>query len=78
MARLFTGVDEAMLECLEELRRRYRLYVLSNTNPYVMDWACSEEFSARRKPLNAYFDKLYLSYQLGVLKPDERIFQNGG
>ncbi len=71
----FTGVDEAMLECLEELRRRYRLYVLSNTNPYVMDWACSEEFSARRKPLNAYFDKLYLSYQLGVLKPDERIFR---
>lgn len=71
----FTGVDSAMLECLEELRRRYRLFVLSNTNPYVMDWACSEHFSARRKPLTAYFDKLYLSYQIGVTKPDEHIFR---
>ena len=70
----FTGVDVAMLECLEELRRRYRLYVLSNTNPYVMSWACSEEFSAARKPLDCYFDKLYLSYRMGLLKPDERIF----
>lgn len=71
----FTGVDEAILECLEQLRRRYRLYVLSNTNPYVMGWACSERFSPQGKPLDAYFDKLYLSYRIGVTKPDERIFR---
>ncbi len=71
----FSGVDDVLLECLEELHRRYRLYVLSNTNPYVMDWACGEGFSSRRKPLAAYFDKLYLSYQIGVTKPDERIFR---
>lgn len=71
----FTGVDGAILECIEQLHRRYRLYVLSNTNPYVMGWARSEAFSAARKPLDAYFDKLYLSYEIGVTKPDERIFR---
>ena len=49
------------LACLEELRRDYRLYVLSNTNPFVMDWARSSEFSPAGKPLDAYFDKLFLS-----------------
>ena len=39
-----------------------------------MDWACSPEFSPKGKPLNEYFDKLYLSYQIGVTKPDRRIF----
>ena len=52
------------LACLEELRRDYRLYVLSNTNPFVMDWARSSEFSPAGKPLDAYFDKLFLSYEM--------------
>lgn len=71
----FTEVNGALLECLEQLRPNYRLYVLSNTNPYVMGWACSEDFSPRHKPLDAYFDKLYLSYRIGVTKPDKLIFQ---
>ncbi|WP_308772924.1 HAD family phosphatase [uncultured Bacteroides sp.] len=70
----FTGLDERLLDCLKELRKRYKLFVLSNTNPYVMDWACSPEFSSKGKPLTEYFDKLYLSYQIGVTKPDRRIF----
>ena len=38
-----TGVDIRKLEYLEMLRSEgYKLYVLSNTNPYVMGWACSE------------------------------------
>lgn len=71
----FLKINDVLLEHLEELRRCYHIYVLSNTNPYVMGWACSDDFSPRRKPLNAYFDKLYLSYQIGVTKPDERIFR---
>lgn len=70
----FTGLDERLLDCLKELRKRYRLFVLSNTNPYVMDWACSPEFSSKGEPLTEFFDKLYLSYQIGVTKPDRRIF----
>ena len=70
----FTGLDERLLDCLKELRKRYKLFVLSNTNPYVMDWACSPAFSSKGKPLSDYFDKLYLSYQIGVTKPDRQIF----
>ena len=65
---------ERLLDCLKELRKRYKLFVLSNTNPYVMDWACSPAFSSKGKPLSDYFDKLYLSYQIGVTKPDRQIF----
>ena len=39
-----------------------------------MDWACSPAFSSKGKPLSDYFDKLYLSYQIGVTKPDRQIF----
>lgn len=62
------------LAALEELRRDYRLFVLSNTNPFVMDWARSAEFSPAGKPLDAYFDKLFLSYEMKCMKPDRRIF----
>lgn len=72
----FTGIDVRKLHYLETLRREgYKLYVLSNTNPYVMGWACSEHFSSEGKPLTAYFEKLYLSYQIGCTKPDRRIFE---
>lgn len=49
---------------------------MSNTNPYVISWACSKQFSPAGKPLDAYFDKLYLSYEMGHTKPDERIFRH--
>lgn len=72
----FTGIDVRKLHYLETLRREgYKLYVLSNTNPYVMGWACSERFSSEGKPLTAYFEKLYLSYQIGCTKLDRRIFE---
>lgn len=68
------AVPPERLAALEELRRDYRLYVLSNTNPFVMDWARSSDFSPAGKPLDAYFDKLYLSYELKCMKPDRAIF----
>lgn len=64
------------LRFLEILRSKgYHLYVLSNTNPYVMDWADSLDFTTERKPLSYYFDKLYLSYRMGCTKPGEEIFR---
>lgn len=70
------GVNRKKLHLLEALRQRgYRLYVLSNTNPYIMGWARSEHFTEEGKPLDSYFDKLYLSYLIGYTKPDRRIFE---
>ena len=42
----------------------------------TLSWACSKHFSPAGKPLDAYFDKLYLSYEMGHTKPDERIFRH--
>lgn len=68
------GVPLYRLEYLEELHKMYNLYLLSNTNPFIMSWARSDKFTSLGKPLDAYFDKLYLSYQIGVVKPDQGIF----
>jgi putative hydrolase of the HAD superfamily len=69
-------LPEYKLEMLEQLRGKgYKLYLLSNTNPVVMAWAFSPEFSSKGKSLDAYFDKLYLSYQIGCTKPAAKIFE---
>ncbi len=70
----FVGVDSRKLDYLLELRKNYRVYILSNTNPFVMSWARSPEFSQAGKPLDDYCEKLYLSYQIGYTKPARQIF----
>lgn len=70
----FTEVDTKKLDYILGLKKYFYVYILSNTNPFVMSWACSPEFSAAGKPLNDYCDKLYLSYQLGHTKPAPETF----
>ncbi len=70
-----TGTDLQQLEYLQTLRDRYRLFILSNTNPYIGSWACSPQFTPQGKPLDAFFDGLFFSYRMGLTKPDGRIFQ---
>lgn len=63
-------VPQRNLDLLKELRAKdYRLILLSNTNPFMMDWALSSEFDGKGSSLNDYFDALYLSYRLGIMKP---------
>ena len=69
-------VPKYKMVMLEELRQKgYRLYLLSNTNPVIMEWAFSPAFSPQGKTIDEYFDKLYLSYQIGCTKPNPEIFQ---
>ncbi len=63
------------LDYLAELKTKYKLYVLSNSNPYVMDWARSEDFTIAGKPLDDYFDKIYTSYEIKAVKPEKYIFE---
>lgn len=62
------------LRHLEALRPHYRLCLLSNTNPFVMSYMHSTAFSALGRPIDAYFDALYCSYEMGVCKPSPDIF----
>lgn len=64
------------LQLLEALRNKdYRLILLSNTNPYIAEWAESPRFDGRTSGLSSYFDAVYKSFEVGIMKPDERIFR---
>lgn len=69
------GVPLYRLNHLSELKQKYNLFILSNTNPFIMSWARSAEFTSEGKPLDDYFHKLYLSYRIGVVKPQKEIFE---
>lgn len=71
-----TDVPLYRLDYLLELRKKYKLYILSNTNPFVMNWARSADFTSARKPLDDYFDKIYASYEMKQVKPARAIFES--
>jgi haloacid dehalogenase superfamily, subfamily IA, variant 3 with third motif having DD or ED len=69
-------IQEYKLRLLEELREKgYRLLLLSNTNPCIMNLAMSPDFSESGKSLADYFDQCYLSYEMGCVKPSDEIFR---
>ncbi|MDR1503637.1 MAG: HAD family phosphatase [Prevotella sp.] len=67
-------IPEYKYQLLKDLRKKYKVYLLSNTNPSVMGWAMTHEFSPEGLPINVFFDKCYLSYEIGHAKPDREIF----
>lgn len=72
----FSSVPERNLELFRELHAEgYRLSLLSNTNPFNMEWAMSKEFDGHGHSLDEYLDSIYVSYKMKVMKPDEKIFR---
>lgn len=68
-------ITEYKYQMLKDLRKKYNVYLLSNTNPIVMDWALSPNFSPSGENIRDFFDKCYLSYEIGAAKPDKKIFE---
>lgn len=65
----------AKLELLLRLRHHYAVYLLSNTNEIHWQWTCRELFPYKGFGVADYFQKAYLSYELGLAKPDPAIFR---
>ena len=64
------------LELLEKLKDNgFNIYLLSNTNPVLMDWAFEQDFSGGKKKISEYFDKMYMSYKVGHCKPHKEIYE---
>ncbi len=64
------------LDAIVRLREEgHRVILLSNTNPFMMKWALSNEFDGKGHSVEHYFDALYLSYRIGVMKPNETFFR---
>lgn len=70
-----TGVARYKLELLRQLKTKYKVCLLSNTNAIMFPFVCSTYFAQEGMPIEAYFDELYLSYKMKICKPDKKIFQ---
>lgn len=65
------------LQLLSQLKGQgYRVLLLSNTNPYIAEWTDRPDWDGNGHPMGFYFDKLYRSFEVGMMKPDERIFRH--
>ncbi|MGL5937752.1 MAG: HAD family hydrolase [Phocaeicola sp.] len=67
--------EQYKLDYLDQLRSRgYKVYILSNTNPYVAGWMRSSEFTPAGRGLGSYVDEIFASYEIGCMKPEKAIF----
>jgi len=63
------------LDYILDLRKKYRLFLLTNNNPILIDWARTSDFSDAGLPITQYFDKLYVSYEMKCTKPGRLIYE---
>ena len=69
-------VDAKKLATIDRLRERgIRTYVLSNTNPTAIEIVRDRVREATGRELESYFDDIFLSYRLKILKPAPAIFE---
>jgi putative hydrolase of the HAD superfamily len=71
-AELYQRNFDALLRLRHE---GFPVALLSNTNPFMMRWARSNEFDGQGNGLDHYFDRLYLSYEMRMMKPSLEIFK---
>jgi HAD superfamily hydrolase (TIGR01509 family) len=69
-----TDVPGERLSYIHNLRKDYQVCLLSNTNPFIMEWARSNRFTPEGRRLDDYFDHLFLSYEMKCVKPGREIF----
>lgn len=69
------SVRDKCVRDLEELRKRYHIAVLSNTNPFAMAFMRSPSFCSQGRPITDFVDEFFLSYEMKVCKPSPEIFE---
>ncbi len=70
-----TDIPAEKIEVLKQLRNKYKLLLLSNTNPLHIQVSAAGEFAKYGGTMNDFFDKCYLSYEMGLVKPNADIFE---
>lgn len=69
------NVDIHRLNNLLTLKQQYQVILLSNTNPFIVEWAESDNFSGDGHPLDYYFHRTFYSCDMKDYKPAVTIFQ---
>lgn len=72
---LLLDLPPERVELLKNLRTKYRLFLLSNTSSiHIAQVNKILEAATGVKKLDDLFDKVYLSYEMGLMKPDPAIY----
>jgi len=72
---LLLNWDTERLSLIEQLKKNYRVYLLSNTN--VVHFNCYNQLLVEEtgKELKEYFHRAHLSFEMGIRKPQVEIFR---
>ncbi len=73
--RFLVDVPQYKLDMLLDLRKRFKVYMLSNTNEAMFPYAVEKWFSRGGRTLKDYFDSCFLSYEMKEVKPGRAIFE---
>jgi FMN phosphatase YigB (HAD superfamily) len=73
---ILLDLPEERLFCLEKAAENHRIFLLSNTNALHIESFNQYLLNNLQLPsLEPFFETLYLSYEVGLRKPDLRIFE---
>ena len=74
---LLTGITPERRQAVVELSKKYRLFVLSNTNDmHWKKWEASSLLPLKGEVFkDGVFEKCFLSYELHLAKPQREIFE---
>lgn len=74
-ASFLIEIPEHRIQLLTELKKKYRIFLLSNTNPIHAEIVTVSEFNKYGLDLHNFFEKCFFSYKMGMTKPHDNIFQ---
>lgn len=74
MSRILVGIEPYKAVMLRHMAQSYDLYMLSNNNAICLPFA-SKMFDQAYAPLTEVFLKLFLSFEMKVLKPSAEFYQ---
>lgn len=74
---ILKDIPAGRLQFLSELKRseQYRLFLLSNTNEWHIQFVEADMGPASYADFREQFEHFYLSYEMGMRKPDAEIYQ---
>jgi putative hydrolase of the HAD superfamily len=71
---MILDVPKERIQLLNQLRHTHQVFLLSNTNDLHMPLVRREWAKVSSKPMEHFFEKMYLSYTLGMRKPEVNTF----
>ena len=72
---MLVGIPSYKLDLILHLKKRYRIYLLSNTNELHWNYACDCLFKYKGYTIKDFFIKPYLSYEMHKVKPNAPIYE---